>query len=62
MSNCNDMELLLHDYLDGYLLVSQREVLEEHLRGCDECRTLLADLRELDDEFVSLPEIEAPAR
>lgn len=60
MPNCHDIELLLHDYLEGYLLPSQREVLEEHVRGCEDCRILLAEMRELDDEFIELPDVEAP--
>ena len=60
MPNCRDTELLLQDYLDGYLLPSQREVLELHVQDCPSCRTLLTELRHLDMEFEGLPEVEAP--
>jgi hypothetical protein len=60
MLTCWDAELLLQDYLDGYLLPSQRDVLEEHVRSCESCRRLLGDLRRLDDELEGLPDVEAP--
>jgi len=48
---CEDVELMLQDYLDGYLLPSQREVLESHVRGCEQCRELLAGLTRLAPEL-----------
>ena len=60
MLNCKDIELLLQDYLDGYLLASQREVLEEHIGECPSCRVLLTEMRRLDSEFDGMPEIGDP--
>ena len=57
---CEDVELMLQDYLDGYLLPSQREVLESHVRGCVQCRALVGGLHRLDDRLGGLEEIEAP--
>ena len=57
---CEDVELMLQDYLDGYLLPSQREVLESHVRGCAQCRALVGGLHRLDDRLDGLEEIEAP--
>jgi anti-sigma factor RsiW len=57
---CEDVELMLQDYLDGYLLASQREVLESHVRGCAQCRALVGGLHRLDDRLGGLEEIEAP--
>jgi len=60
-TSCQDIELFLQDYLDGSLLPSQREVLEEHVRSCPSCSLLLTDLRRLDGEFLDLPEVIEPA-
>lgn len=57
---CQDVELLLQDYLDGYLLPSQREVLEGHIRGCASCRELLHGIARIDDGLEGLTTIEAP--
>jgi len=35
----------LSEYLDGSLAESERQGLEDHLRGCESCRTALAELR-----------------
>ena len=59
---CEDVELMLQDYLDGYLLPSQREVLESHVRRCERCRELIGGLHRMDDRMDGLCEVEAPAR
>lgn len=59
---CEDVELMLQDYLDGYLLSSQREVLEAHVQRCERCRELIGGLHRMDDRMESLCEVEAPAR
>ncbi len=61
MLYCQDVELLLQDYLDGYLLPSQREVLEAHVRRCEGCRKLLTDITRVDDGLEALAPIDAPA-
>ncbi len=58
---CEDVELMLQDYLNGYLLPSQREVLETHVRGCAECRDLVAGLTRLESRLDGLGEIDVPA-
>jgi anti-sigma factor RsiW len=35
----------LSEYLDGDLLTGERAALEQHLLGCADCRTMLAELR-----------------
>jgi anti-sigma factor RsiW len=60
MIRCKDAELLVQDYLDGYLLSSQGEVLEDHLRSCPSCRMLLDEMRHLDDDLLDMPQIEDP--
>jgi len=58
---CEDVELMLQDYLNGYLLPSQREVLEAHVRGCGQCRELIAGLTRLESRLDGLGDVEAPA-
>ncbi len=58
---CEDVELMLQDYLNGYLLPSQREVLETHVRGCGECRALVAGLTRLESRLDGLGEVDVPA-
>lgn len=60
MPTCKDVELLLLDYLDGYLLPSQREVLESHVRGCPSCSTVLQGIRGLDEELEDIPQVVEP--
>ena len=57
---CEDVELMLQDYLNGYLVPSQREILERHLRGCEQCRTLVAGLTRLESRMDRLDEIDVP--
>jgi len=58
---CEDVELMLQDYLSGYLLPSQREVLETHVRGCGRCRELVAGLTRLESCMDGLGEVDVPA-
>jgi anti-sigma factor RsiW len=60
--SCQDLEPLFQDYLDGYLLSSQREVLEAHLRTCGSCAELLTGLGRLDDRLARFEPVEAPGR
>jgi anti-sigma factor RsiW len=57
MLTCRDVEMMLQDYLDGYLLQSQREVLEAHLRNCAPCQDLLSGLTQIDDHFEKIGEV-----
>lgn len=57
---CEDVELMLQDYLDGYLLPSQREVLETHIRGCRNCRELIGDLTSLHGRLEGFGDVEVP--
>ncbi|MBI4914294.1 MAG: zf-HC2 domain-containing protein [Acidobacteria bacterium] len=60
MHYCGDVELMLQDYLDGYLLESQREVLERHVARCPSCRRLLAGITRIDDKLEELGEVDVP--
>jgi anti-sigma factor RsiW len=42
---------LVSRYHDGELLADEREVLEDHLRGCGECRAVLAGMRKMSAVF-----------
>jgi anti-sigma factor RsiW len=60
---CKEVVELLSDYLDGRLPEPERVRVEEHLRGCDGCTTILEGFREtirltgmLTVEAVSEPE------
>ena len=43
---CREVVELLNDYLEGELPEPQRVRLDEHLRGCDGCTTILEEFRE----------------
>jgi anti-sigma factor RsiW len=40
---CAEVEVLLCDYLDGTLAPAERELVEQHLRGCAACAELARD-------------------
>jgi anti-sigma factor RsiW len=42
---CNELVELLTEYLEGTLPPDEAAAIEEHLRGCDGCRTYLDQLR-----------------
>ncbi|HEV2110106.1 MAG TPA: anti-sigma factor [Gammaproteobacteria bacterium] len=44
---CQELEALLHPYLDGELTPDQRRDVETHLPGCADCRARLKDWRAL---------------
>lgn len=48
----------LSDYLDGALDAPERLALEEHLAGCDECRTTLDELRAIVAQANALAPVE----
>ena len=60
--NCREVQALLDDLLDGDLPEGQRRKVEDHLRGCAECRTSEARLRALLARVGALPRSLAPAR
>ena len=46
--DCRETQALLTAFHDGELTAADRARVEEHLRGCPECRALLADLARAD--------------
>ena len=43
---CEEIEVYLSGYLDGELTQQDRQPLEIHIRSCQHCQTVLAQLRE----------------
>jgi predicted anti-sigma-YlaC factor YlaD len=60
--NCREVQALLDDLMDGDLPEAQRRKVQDHLRGCAECRTSEARLRALLARVGALPRSLAPAR
>lgn len=58
---CEDVEILMQDYLDGYLLDSQRRDLEEHLDGCSVCRDMLISMKRLEEQLEGNIPVEVPS-
>ena len=42
---CQELVELVSDYLEGALPPEDRQRFEEHLAGCDDCRTYLDQMR-----------------
>src|SRR5512138_2867652 len=57
--SCDRYELLIQDYLDGYLLGPEREELEAHLAQCVGCRAELIRMKELEARLDD-PPVEVP--
>src|SRR5262245_59383918 len=55
-------ETAIHDYVDETLGAAERAEVERHLAGCEECRALVADLREIRRVAGSLDPREPPVR
>src|SRR5262245_16226925 len=55
-------ETAIHDYVDETLRAAERAEVEGHLASCDECRALVADLREIRRVAGSLDLREPPVR
>jgi hypothetical protein len=57
---CDAWELLIQDYLDGYLLGPDRADLEGHLARCSACREELLRMKELEARLDQDPPVEVP--
>ena len=55
-------DLLLNEYIDDALTPGERRGLDDHLRDCDRCRAVVADVREIRGAAASLRPMEPPAR
>jgi hypothetical protein len=52
-TNCNDVKSLLIDYLDGQLAPAIRDKVEEHLKGCMDCREEIVQFKKMFGEMAS---------
>jgi len=43
ITNCSEIQMLVDDYLEGMISHEDRQVMEEHLKGCQSCRNYLED-------------------
>ena len=50
--NCNVAQDLMQPYVEDILSKDSRELLEEHLDGCEACRTKLDEIRGINKELV----------
>jgi anti-sigma-K factor RskA len=57
-----DIQNLLHDYVDGTLGEAERGQVEAHLESCTACRQEIASLRRLLEQAARLPHSIEPAR
>ena len=51
--NCKELETLLHPYLDGELDADQRRGVDEHLKGCADCKGKLETFRAIHQALQS---------
>jgi len=58
---CAEIKELLSEHIDGILDRETRDLVEEHLRTCKDCREELASLRAVVKELGSLEPVEVPA-
>jgi hypothetical protein len=60
--NCDRLETLLDDYVDGVLAASTEDEAERHLADCPTCRRSVDELRRLQQATQALPRGIAPER
>jgi hypothetical protein len=58
---CKELEPLLVDLVDGTLAGQARARAEAHLEACADCRSVLADSRQIRDAARSLPRMAPPS-
>lgn len=59
--NCRTLVELVTDYLEGALPDDEVAAIDEHLAGCEDCRTFLEQMRTTIRVTGSLPEPRIPA-
>lgn len=57
---CNELEILVCDYVDGTLTAAEKATVELHLATCDACRELVADSRAAVTFMERVPPVEPP--
>lgn len=58
--SCQEVRLLLSDYLDGEVSAAEGEMVKAHLAGCESCARELAMLRSTAGMLASVGEVEPP--
>jgi len=58
--DCNEVKINLPEYIDGKLDKPTTELVSKHLKTCDSCRDLHAELKSFLQFTDSIPEIEPP--
>ncbi len=53
--NCDEIELLIDEHLEGMISLSDKENMDEHTAGCDNCRSYLQKTESLIKNINSLP-------
>jgi hypothetical protein len=54
-------ELVINDYVDNALAATERAEVEQHLAGCDSCRALVGDLREIARATAGIGPLDPPS-
>ncbi|MFT6040152.1 MAG: tetratricopeptide (TPR) repeat protein [Gammaproteobacteria bacterium] len=60
MSNCNELDLNLVDYLEGELPATQTQSLDEHVASCAACRESVQDYRQILSAYGELEPEDVP--
>ena len=60
MLKCNDIEVLLCDYVDGTLSDAGRAEVDGHVKNCDVCAELLADSQSAVHFMAAVSDVEPP--
>jgi hypothetical protein len=53
--NCDEIELLIDEHIEGMISLSDKETMDEHIAGCDNCRSYLQKTESLIKNINSLP-------
>ena len=59
-TQCNDVQALLIDYIDGQLAPAIREKVEQHLKTCESCKDELTQFQQLFSEMATT-QLEQPS-
>jgi len=57
---CNEVQLLLNEFVDGDLTIDQQHQMEDHLKGCSRCEREVIAYRSLLAKSAALPKTVAP--
>ena len=58
--SCQEITILLNDYLDGVLSPTQKQEVEAHLKECSTCQELLSNLQQVRVTLREFPQISVP--